>query len=339
VFEVLDRAVKLQLVICPDSPIHTNESMVAADFKALERMYEQLSHKVSFREVWDINLAQVVEHARNWLHGDPSKASTLDVQRLVHGDLHGWQDRMLIGVAYQPRSDTVATVRSRRQHIHDGLTKAYQHWASISEVNFDVYRREMIAAFSVGVTRDYEAYWRRRRAIAAGMIQRSEDDFEPPLCVRLLHETAAAFESEGLSPQEAETHAWEYFTKGDHSAVPFIRVDALLCATLAWQFAHGRKRELGRGTTNDLSAIVHFLPYCDAMYVDGEMHALLSDPRVARELKCETRVFSRKTCDEFIAYVEGLIASAPASHLARVRRVYGEKWGAPYTSMYETRDR
>jgi hypothetical protein len=49
------------------------------------------------------------------------------------------------------------------------------------------------------------------------------------------------------------------------------------------------------------------------------------------------RVFSHKTCDEFIAYVEGLITSAPEPHLARVRRVYGEKWGEPFTSMYEPR--
>ena len=78
------------------------------------------------------------------------------------------------------------------------------------------------------------------------------------------------------------------------------------------------------------------MPYCDAMYVDGEMHSLLSDPRAARELMRETRVFSRKTCDEFIAYVENLITNAPADHLARVRRVYGDDYGEPFVGMYDT---
>jgi hypothetical protein len=338
VFEVLDRAVKLQLVICPNSHIHTRESMVAPDFKALERMYEQLSNKVSFREVWDINLAQVVEHAVNWLRGEPSKPSELTAQDVVDGDLHGWHDRLLIGVAYQPEADTIDLVRARREHIYGGLTNAYQHWASISEVNFDVYRAEMVTAFRHGVIKDYEAYWLRRRAIEAGQIQPTDDDWESPLCVRLLHETAKAFRGEGLPRQVAEARSWEYFASGDHSAVPFIRLDSLLTAALAWQFAHGRTTALGRGTTNDLSAIVHFLPYCDAMYVDGEMHALLSDARVARELGYGTRVFSRRNCDEFVAYVERLIDDAPAPHLARVRSVYGERCDEPFTTMFEPRE-
>jgi hypothetical protein len=191
--------------------------------------------------------------------------------------------------------------------------------------------------FGRDTIKDYNAYWQRRRAIEADLIQAGEEDCEPPLCVRLLHETGDAFKHEGLMREDAEARAWEYFAKGDHSNIPFLHLDALLSAALAWQYANQRSSELGQGTTNDLAAIKYFLPYCDAIYVDNAMRALLTDVQVARELKCDARVFSRKTCGEFIAYVEGLIASAPAPHLARVRRVYGEDWGEPFTGMYEPR--
>ena len=47
-FEQLERVCKLQLAICPDSRQHFNESLVSPFFDALKRMYEQLSHGVTF---------------------------------------------------------------------------------------------------------------------------------------------------------------------------------------------------------------------------------------------------------------------------------------------------
>jgi hypothetical protein len=49
-------------------------------------------------------------------------------------------------------------------------------------------------------------------------------------------------------------------------------------------------------------------------------------------------LFCNRTRDEFIAYVAGLIAEAPAEHLARVRCVYGDKCGGPFLSMYAERE-
>ena len=47
-FERLDRLVQLQLVICPFSEVHTNESVVSPDGAALRAMYERLSLLVGF---------------------------------------------------------------------------------------------------------------------------------------------------------------------------------------------------------------------------------------------------------------------------------------------------
>jgi hypothetical protein len=332
VFEVLDRAVKLQVVICPDSRIHAKESMLAPDYKALERMYEQLSHKVSFPEVWDIKVAQVVEHARNWHRGEPHRPSELTVEDVVEDDVHGWHDNVMIGVRYDPDP-----VRTRRDRIETTLTPAYHEWAKVGG-SFDEFVEDMVRAFPRGVLKEFETHMKRLPDIMAGRIVPDPQEPDEPLCMEFLNGIAHALHEEGLERRAAKERALEYFKKADHSAVPFVHIESLVCAALGWQLARGgRTKKLGRGTTNDLSAIMHFLPYCDAMYIDGEMRNLLSDSRVVQKLKFRTHVYSRKTCDEFIAYVEGLVASAPAEHLALVRRVYGENCGQPFTDMYKPR--
>src|SRR6476620_7774230 len=48
VFEALERVCKLQLVVCPWSHLHRNESLVSEMFEQLKRMYEYLANGVGF---------------------------------------------------------------------------------------------------------------------------------------------------------------------------------------------------------------------------------------------------------------------------------------------------
>lgn len=57
-FERLDRLVKLQLIICPDSTFHRNESLLS-HYQALKRMYEHLSGGVTFYDSLTIRRLQI----------------------------------------------------------------------------------------------------------------------------------------------------------------------------------------------------------------------------------------------------------------------------------------
>ena len=48
VFEALERVSKLQLVVCPWSPIHRDESLLSGRFERLQQMYEHLANGVRF---------------------------------------------------------------------------------------------------------------------------------------------------------------------------------------------------------------------------------------------------------------------------------------------------
>lgn len=59
VFEALERVCKLQLVVCPWSPVHRDESLVSKMFEPLKRMYEHLGNGVGFRRCTEVELRQI----------------------------------------------------------------------------------------------------------------------------------------------------------------------------------------------------------------------------------------------------------------------------------------
>ena len=49
-FERLHSLCKLQLIVCPKSFLHTDESLLSPYFRPLKEMYELLSHSISFHD-------------------------------------------------------------------------------------------------------------------------------------------------------------------------------------------------------------------------------------------------------------------------------------------------
>jgi transcription elongation factor Elf1 len=67
-FEKLDRLVKLQIIICPDSTFHRNESLLSY-YQALKRMYEHLSGGATFYDPSTIRRFQIAEYFKQFIAG------------------------------------------------------------------------------------------------------------------------------------------------------------------------------------------------------------------------------------------------------------------------------
>jgi len=65
-FGKLDRLVKLQLIICPMSSTHAQESRVTKDFKKIERINLQLSSGLSFKSTSEIECDQTLAFLPCW---------------------------------------------------------------------------------------------------------------------------------------------------------------------------------------------------------------------------------------------------------------------------------
>ena len=106
----------------------------------------------------------------------------------------------------------------------------------------------------------------------------------------------------------------------------------MLSSCIVWRLAQKRSA-IPSNSCLDLSSN---LPYCDAMFVDDECAQLLSEGRLAAAVSdYATRIFSTRTRDDFLAYLDAVEAEADPAHVDLVIRTYGEKWLQPYRSVLE----
>jgi hypothetical protein len=73
-FEKLDRLSKLQLIVCPESPIQDYESAVDPRYEKFRAVFRLLSHGISFHDATMILHAQIMRAFRCWLTSEPCQA-------------------------------------------------------------------------------------------------------------------------------------------------------------------------------------------------------------------------------------------------------------------------
>jgi hypothetical protein len=83
-FEALEAVVKRQLVICPDSDIHSHESAVSGWYDDLKLLYEHFSHGVSFNSTDEIAQRQLNIALLAWLDKKAPEYN-FDAERVTHG--------------------------------------------------------------------------------------------------------------------------------------------------------------------------------------------------------------------------------------------------------------
>ena len=74
---------------------------------------------------------------------------------------------------------------------------------------------------------------------------------------------------------------------------------------------------------NDVKMISGYAPYVDAMFIDNECAALLSEEPLKSELKFKARIFSLNSKDDFLEYLRSIERDADPKILKSVRDVYG----------------
>jgi hypothetical protein len=158
----------------------------------------------------------------------------------------------------------------------------------------------------------------------------------PGWLAQLVMGLLSRFEEIGVPLEEKFARAREFLYSDPALRAPQNRIRSLLYASLGRRAASGQKRLPSRGTPNDVEVISAYLPYCDAMFIDDEFVQLLIEQPLAQEIKpYATRIFSTRSRDEFLAYLQSVEAEASPEHVQLVTRTYGEGWVEPFRSILE----
>ena len=117
-YQKLDRLVKMQIIICPQSSFHLQESVVSNFFEPLERMYYLLSRGAKFINQHQIRKIQIENSVRNWIRGLARKPTIHSLETVVDRNINIWLPREVKLYPSQYPQTYEEELRKSRERIH-----------------------------------------------------------------------------------------------------------------------------------------------------------------------------------------------------------------------------
>jgi hypothetical protein len=337
-FERIDLLSKLQVLVCPDSQTHREESALAPYAAELKRIYELFSHGTTFDFGTEVLEHQLLEYLQNWLAGDPDRPLDLTPEAVIHGQLHGWLERYTITVGGLDGDDWVDELRAARERGAENIAAVHEGWRNMQPFDFDaVYRREL-RSFGAGTLEQHLRAVQQQARVLAGDEPYDINALLPSSSTSLVLSIHHYMREAGIADAELWPKTARFFMSGKLENVPYLRISCLLFTAMARKAAAGQVRPPNRGTLNDVKTVATVLPYCDAVFVDNEIAAFLSEEPIRSRVGFETRVFSPNRRDEFLGYLDDLRDAVPDQHVALVREVYSDSWLEPFTGVFDEHD-
>lgn len=334
-FKRLDILVKLQWIACPSSTIHERESVMVPDFALYRRLYEHLSAGVEFDHHLLVYRRQLHHALEAWSHGEKPGFSEINRPAVLRGGrLDGWLERLQVSVNFSIPEHQVEGYRDSRNQRHTAL-KNYMDAARASDgQEFDDWYEETRTVHGTHIVESFLDRARHLRDVATGQEPFGEKTWNPTIFSSFLPGIADDLKRRGVDGDVALEKAVEFFHSEAAMNAPFNEIRALLTAALARKAASGQKK-VGRGTPNDLDVLSTVLPYVDAIFTDNQFAGLLGEEPVASRLPSDARVFSNRTRDQFLTFLDELRDDVPSEHEERVLDVYGEGWLEPFVGVIE----
>jgi hypothetical protein len=349
-FEELDVLCRMQVVICPDSTEHHDESLISPFYEELKHTYEHFSTGISFTRSTSIQEMQVVEAFDCWLNNKKPDFD-FDSRRIAHPNLHGWQDRIFITTSGMLPGYKQSVLQSRR-NIHSALGDLFHRWQtekkSFAEV-FELEKAGYADSILQGIERDRQkaaemASVFERFGPVPRFVSRYSATMNTPLMHGLQHVASLHFADEYKQElqegklEKLEDQAREkviaFVKSGAMNQTPSNMIAASMYAALARRAAVGQKKVPDEGMATDIRVVSTLLPYCDAMFVDNVCRSLLNEIPKTHKPQYRCNVFSSKTSSDFLQYLREIRNSTAPEHLELLAEVYGSKVFEPPKSIY-----
>ena len=240
VFDQIDRLVKLQLIVCPESPIHEEESSYDDRYESvLRRLYEHLASGVSLHFPHQVHMAQLWEAFEAWSTNQGPDWGRITRDDVVDGRLDRWSDRLLLTVNMGHWPGRIESRRESRTDGHEALKQLWDKWASESQILFE----EWFETERRGVADAALQSFKRWLRVTAGA-EAVADPLElmPRWLVQLVADLLRRLEERGVPHEEELSQAVEFLYSEPALCAPQNHLGALLYASLARRAAAGQRR-------------------------------------------------------------------------------------------------
>lgn len=323
---------QLQMICCPDSGSHEEESRTSPLNAELKKTYEALSGGITFKAFDSIKSEQIGELALAWSEGR-EPAFDFKPRGILSSDPNEWNKRFYIVWGNNPFISE-ARLRQVRAELHANIAQLFRDVWGKEKHNFD-YWYELERTGFQGHLLKAAVKHKRERAEAVFSDRPGE---EPPL--EVLDKILPSF-PEGViasidhvmqfprdggmrSPEEQAELGSGFLLRNRIADAPFVKLQSLMFAAIAMRAAQGQKEPPNEGTTTDIDTVAHLLPYCDAMFMDNGCRSLLLDVPTALRPPETAKVFSLNVKAQFLDYLRSIRDGISAEHVRAIREVYGD---------------
>lgn len=335
-FELLDRLSKLQLIVCPDSQFHEEESIFSRTPDEHKRVFELLSHGVSYSDMWSIFRLEVHEQLRNWLESKEMGQTNIPRERVVRGKIDEWQERLLITVNSKRMEMAKPSLQKTKDTVFSDMTPVFARWERESGKNFDFWYEQELSHWPFSISDGYNEYLKQMmNAMSGGSIEPILNG--PPAFYSTFKDITDHLNKKIENQEERKNKLDAFMSTTCLEKVPFIRIYTSLMAAIATKISSGgmKKENIEPSFFNDILMISSLLPFCDAIFLERQMAGFLRDAPLNRIIDRMPKIFSSANKDEFLEYLRSIEKNASSEHLQAVREVYGPDWGQPFTSVLE----
>jgi len=337
-FIKIDLCCKNQLITCPSSIFHENESLMMRDmFEEIKKMYDLLSAGKSFNHYTTIQHDQIFKAFNSWLSDERIVAFDLSLKKCLHYDVNTWVKGFFVTVNKNFTDDNIKLLINQRSLVHEKINKVWEDWLKVKKYDPEDYSKRQLKVFKDYYLDTYFDWLKSyRNTISSGTTFDPRMLFLPPE-VSLIGVFKRQLEEKGIQDQEeifGKIH--EFFNSDISSSIPFLRIKTSMFKQLYIRAGQGQKRAPNQGFMNDIELISTLLPYCDAAFIDKECQSLLFEKEMKKIMsEFKTKIFSLKNIEEFEAYLEEIEGSQSKEHKVAIRNLYGEKGRTPYLTLYD----
>jgi hypothetical protein len=294
--QLLDLAAK-NLVTCPYSPIHEEESRLSVTLReSLKGMYRQLAGDDMFKRTGEIEKSQMARLLKRFM-GVAESEQDPEWSDWAKGDPDRWGNFFNVHVDFDIDEELVERLRADKVKFCDEMAGQYDIW------------RQNVQPFEEDVKSNL-ASWRStlpqgRKRLAVWLAQ-----------------WVKAIDPSEVAPMSVLVR---FFESGIWTEAPFLVRWVRVWAKIA-EMARNPKgpRKPQRGDYFDSQVLSYYAAHCDAMFIDKGFCSIAADPRVRAPGPRGTRFFSEQTRDAFLEYLNELNNTMSREHRAALAFVYGQ---------------
>lgn len=330
----------LQVVTCPFSPIHVEESLLASQTRdELKKLYRDLSGGDKFLTPHEITQNQLLDAMDRFL--DPSQpplvwAKPRPWREFAKQNPHCWSSDFMVFAELPTDLGRIDRLQQDKDDLHADLQIVAENWKSETNRFHEDVRCEA-HAFGTSILAAYRELAGGRKQIEAicppELIQVLQacygpDTFDPNTPpgiqpgVMLVHWLGARVHKARPAEPDPISVVERFFQSPESANVPFQYIASRFWATIAHQMRGKTPRQSKPSDNYDVTAISTYAPYCDAMIVDNEFRAMATQGNIDVPGQFGVMLFSARTLPDFIDYLDEQLASIPEDHRLAVKEVH-----------------